>query len=957
MDGSYNQPYGHGQAHGNSPQTPSSATYQTNVNRSKTRKWVEARQQTYDGDDWGTDDFDQEPDSPPYQQQQQPPVPASSRLASYGQRTPSGSVPSPAQPTALHIPPQQQAEPPAQVAYNPANAALSHGPGPSGMASPSQFSAQDQVVSPQHPGAIRSPAAEPQTQHTSAPVHGSYQDSAMTDTGHLDHLGHIGRKNTTRKPVGGAIPVSEVATNNSSDAPAEPPKPEVQGPSADIGPEHGVENVIESSVVAPQGEVVTAQPAEQDAGEGYQLHEGDKIDRQRLSTSPQLPDVARMSAFGADLFAADQKRASGLGQAPREEPEAEQAQAAFVGQNDVPVDAPHPATDIPEPVVAPSPEASKAVATNDNLPTSPETDTAAEIYSKDAAAPSQLWLPSVPGEQTANQEAAAATEMSQPEQQDISPVSEQGADTAAILNEEVVAGGTGGSATLQPGADEPTIAPLRTPSPRASQMPPLATSGARDVPNETAPLHTKNSGGIAHSTSQATRDPEYSPSDYDPKSLQREATFSTVTSSPLKESDILRDEIIKSLSPRNDTAPADFPTPTSQKPVSEPSKEASRESTYTLSGYDSYWAEGQERSIQPAIPEEREPTPAVQAVSEEESSGAAPVVPATSLPVPDAASPGEPTDAGARRRFSWEAEGGATAPVVPAGHHLKDNPQPPVEQVQETAPLSTGDAITKKGNDQGPGQESASDNVDVSHQVSQASTNHAQEQAQAAALDPPSPVSNPGDRDPIPETSDRRPSLAEQKSGVRSEATPVAPSPPAGTHPALASPTGFQNAASGQPLMTFREIMSLPGSQERISKYDEARTRFATIESGLSEWIANLKASHPDHANATAQFNGSLAPPGGEPARVPSPMGSQAPSQQPYYQQYLNASSPTSSGPGKRLGGLSVSGQSASSAFGHSSDKIGTKGKEFMQSAGKMGKGLFSKGKSKLRGTGDKVFH
>jgi hypothetical protein len=45
------------------------------------------------------------------------------------------------------------------------------------------------------------------------------------------------------------------------------------------------------------------------------------------------------------------------------------------------------------------------------------------------------------------------------------------------------------------------------------------------------------------------------------------------------------------------------------------------------------------------------------------------------------------------------------------------------------------------------------------------------------------------------------------------------------------------------------------------------------------------------------------------------------------------------------------------SAFGHSGNQIGTKSKEFMHSAGKMGKGLLSKGKSKLRGSGDKVFH
>ncbi|TDZ38368.1 hypothetical protein C8035_v007253 [Colletotrichum spinosum] len=45
-----------------SPDTPSA--YKTNIKRNKTKKWVEAKTQNYDGDDWGNDFEDDEPEEP-----------------------------------------------------------------------------------------------------------------------------------------------------------------------------------------------------------------------------------------------------------------------------------------------------------------------------------------------------------------------------------------------------------------------------------------------------------------------------------------------------------------------------------------------------------------------------------------------------------------------------------------------------------------------------------------------------------------------------------------------------------------------------------------------------------------------------------------------------------------------------------------------------------------------------
>ena len=153
----------------------------------------------------------------------------------------------------------------------------------------------------------------------------------------------------------------------------------------------------------------------------------------------------------------------------------------------------------------------------------------------------------------------------------------------------------------------------------------------------------------------------------------------------------------------------------------------------------------------------------------------------------------------------------------------------------------------------------------------------------------------------------------------------------------------------------WRDIMSLATPVQRTLKFEAGRDTHQTWESGLENWLSSLMIEHPEYANSTASFSGTGGTPASQKGHASGPSVSH--NQQPYYQQYLNASSPTTGQPAagrSRLGGSVPSG---SSGFGNSSNQIGTKSKELMQSAGKMGKGLFSKGKSKLRGTGDKVFH
>jgi hypothetical protein len=214
-------------------------------------------------------------------------------------------------------------------------------------------------------------------------------------------------------------------------------------------------------------------------------------------------------------------------------------------------------------------------------------------------------------------------------------------------------------------------------------------------------------------------------------------------------------------------------------------------------------------------------------------------------------------------------------------------------------------------------------------------------------LEPPSPVSIEND-DATPRTvENRRPSVAENKSltQIPSNLTSASPTPDKSTK--ALPPSQFPQTTP------WRDIMSLATPVQRTLKFEAGLATHQAWESGLENWLSNLMTEHPEYANGTSSFSGAGVPTS-QKGHASGPSLSH--NQQPYYQQYLNASSPTTGPPPgrSRLGGSVPSG---TSGFGNSSNQIGTKGKEFMQSAGKMGKGLFSKGKSKLRGTGDKVFH
>lgn len=171
---------------------------------------------------------------------------------------------------------------------------------------------------------------------------------------------------------------------------------------------------------------------------------------------------------------------------------------------------------------------------------------------------------------------------------------------------------------------------------------------------------------------------------------------------------------------------------------------------------------------------------------------------------------------------------------------------------------------------------------------------------------------------------------------------------------------------SAQPkIPAFREIFAMKTPAERIRTFDETREQLAHVNNGLSQWLAVTSSELPEHAGIVS---GVERPTQTVVTQKPLPFKAKIPglrstgtqaSQQPYYQQYLNATPQATSSEG--IGGQNATGGSSSQGFSPggklSTQQVQAKGKDLLQAAGVFGgranvaaKGLFSKGRSKFRG-------
>lgn len=168
----------------------------------------------------------------------------------------------------------------------------------------------------------------------------------------------------------------------------------------------------------------------------------------------------------------------------------------------------------------------------------------------------------------------------------------------------------------------------------------------------------------------------------------------------------------------------------------------------------------------------------------------------------------------------------------------------------------------------------------------------------------------------------------------------------------------------------FRDILALQTPAERIRAFNETREQLANLDQGLSHWLMVKTNEMPEHASsASVSDQASPVAAGQKPSafktKLPGIRSSGAQqAQQPYYQQYLNAT-PQASGSEANIG-QPASGSNSSQSLPPgggtsgklSSQQVQAKGKDFLHSAGVLGgkanvaaKGFFSKGRSKLRGS------
>ncbi|TKW56643.1 hypothetical protein CTA1_3267 [Colletotrichum tanaceti] len=638
----------------------------------------------------------------------------------------------------------------------------------------------------------------------------------------------------------------------------------------------------------------------------------------RYSTSPRLPDLARMSLFGDDFFTNPSKLANEAPPMPplpstKLEQQPEVASAAenspSVSKAAAPVTSPLSTTSsLQRPANSSLPEAApvdrqKSPSPSQILPASNLAE------SSKSRLPSQSSRPSIPGGWVTETRSISdeKTPSAALEQQDPMLVLDPG-EVSPITDNEDDKLGDSGVVTVKDRVSIPVSIPEA--SERAAQV-----QGRNDQDADLKISHPPN-----------PRESGSSSSDFDaPERLQRESTMSTIADpSPVKESDKLREEIMRSLSPVRPTSDLnDFRTNNNNNIIIISSSSSSsnqglspaiddsgaRESTYLHGVYDDYWAAGDDRPDKPEMTS-KQSAPENGLVANKTISDVPPLSPRK-----DASD--KPPSLG--RRFSWEAGSEQVTPKP-----SDSQPDPLSQPVPQSDPANQGDSPSGLVHDERQATQPESARQDertqpstvlddahtgvpldlgvMSHQVSQVSS-APRDRMDSEAIEPPSPVSvAAADKNSMSAAPARRLSLAEEKSMARVSSNPVPPSPPPGDHPALAqaqpseemSPPGSP-AASQQPpaqpvkVTTFREIMDLASSTERIIKYNETRTQFASMDSGLNNWLVTLKSQHPEHANATASFG--VGGPGLGQSQ-PSPTTSQPASQQPYYQQYLNASNP-----------------------------------------------------------------
>lgn len=406
------------------------------------------------------------------------------------------------------------------------------------------------------------------------------------------------------------------------------------------------------------------------------------------------------------------------------------------------------------------------------------------------------------------------------------------------------------------------------------------------------------------------------------------------------ESDRLRREIFRSLTPNETSEPttAESDSPYQDEPRGPIRADIHRhgpahESMVIPSEYDSYWNRSESMASTRSNSEQfSEATP-----SAIPRSAATTVLPPTntilsprlqrlvSEPRVETQRPAQLTN-----RFSWEQ---ASAPEAPTNDMQADESEirPPGSELvdsQTIRPSLDGDGLGARETSE----------LDAPEHVREHPSAYLNElNAVEPSRETPPPQHSPEPQDLHSEPRDSGTSPVADLSTIR------APSPDLDR--GIPSVPPFQGTQTNIP--AFREISALKTPFERIRGFNEAREQYAHQDSGLAHWLTVTVAENPEHADV-------LSSAGRRPATIMSHKPSSSRLLSGFRSSGTRSDSSDAAGPGV--------GQSSYSPGGGSklaTQQVQAKGKDLLHSAGVFGgkanvaaKGLFSKGRSKFRGTG-----
>ncbi|PYH47849.1 uncharacterized protein BP01DRAFT_354385 [Aspergillus saccharolyticus JOP 1030-1] len=818
-------------------------SFKPNVNRAKTKRWVEAKKYSYDGNDWGDDEYGEYDDDEP------PPVPQHN----LNQSTSTGDLPSmfTRDPSRPPLPSMDRSRSMDHVATLGAESIRDR------STEPTVVEPATRTVPIVRPVDIykrmRSESAVPQDRN------GSLQPSG-------------GLSATATATVPG-LASDEIHLPSSNQAAAEPSgyKP--------FRPQGTVEG---EQVQQPLQDTHAAETSE------------------TISPAIHLPDVKRLSSFDPD-FSGDSYFPSP--QVPEPKPEQHQLQHnPSMGFRSVV----HQAFDVPD---TPSTTVDSVARSN-----SDSTSVISPIIS--APTQSDIKTPTIaeePDESTPPPKDASSGLVFKPgHRRDISLPSPNNSPsrTTKITSIQDTHPSAAGEVSVEIPVESSLVSQSDEQAPQRDPVP--ATAPGPDHP---APLSI--GGHSATSAPLLTHDgvPIIIPS------------MSTDDSPQDTESDRLRKEIMRTLSREN--------TPTKEQEEEEPASrpEAERQDSLIPSEYERYW-NAAESTASPLTLDQTSPDFAASPIALQ---GSTAQEVSAAVPEPITSPATETSKPKLTRRFSWESSSSSEepAPAEPVQSPLAPMPgQFPAPSETPVQPITETDAM----------ESSPAEAVTAETVFSEEFQNQAPESVSAVGNEKPKLTIMP----PVP---DNRSIISDGQlpEVYNAEAIPgtYTDDPPAFADHQIPRWTPTAPASVEPTLLGFREILAKKSSEERVQAFNETRAKFATIDTGLSHWIHVTIQTHPEHTDVVEK-SARLAL--SEPkAAVPrkkfpklSSLGSFGASQ-------LDVSSPSGSGHARR--------PSAPLGAMMNKQQVEQRGKELLHSAGVLGgrageaaKGLFARGRSKLKG-------